>query len=162
MFAGTNIRYSGSHYRTRFDELASPGFCAWYVSKGNTVVETIDTPARYMQKIVLSSAETEEFLVSGSLPFEIPVDSDISIVAEIPEGMSHLIDRSKVDALGADGSVVKFTTKVIPKNESKIPDIHTKSTLSEKFIAWGSANNVPIPDTMIKKVDIIQRRISNG
>lgn len=157
IFNGTRIRYAGAHYRTRFDELATPGFCMWEIEKGNTRVATENTPARDMCKIVLNEEQTNSYIATGKLPFDIPADSDVSIVAEVSEGFSHLIDKSKTDALnGQNGSDVKFSTRVVPKVDSNVVEIHTKSTLAEKFIAWGNANNFPVPDTMVIKLNNIE------
>ena len=156
IFDGTNIRYSGAHYRTRFDEIGSPGFNFWkFHDNGKTEIEFIETPAREMHQYDFDEEETKKIMSTGELPFEIPNDADIKVVFSVPEGMSSMLDKEKIRSLCPGNSTLKLNTKTIPKVVVRSEKMADAKTDLDKLKEWGRVTNNKITKSIIDKFNLV-------
>lgn len=152
IFKDTNIRYAGAHYRTRFDEVAEPGFYVWEFKEGRTDIKFVNTPARDMTQFNLSEAETKELITKGKFDFP---PGDVKIVLEVPQGMNKIIDKERLMKMAPEGTSLDIAVKVNPVVEVRSEKMATIVKDVDKLIEWGSVSEVDITSPIKKKLDEI-------
>jgi DNA repair exonuclease SbcCD nuclease subunit len=161
MFEGTNIRYSGAHYRTRFDEMGEPGFRFWkFDDKGNVDIKFVETPARDMMQFEFDEDETKKIIKSGKLPVDILEDSDVKVVFNVPEGMRSSLDLDKLKELCPDSSTLKTAIRTIPKVSVRSAEMSKAKSDIEKLEEWARVTGTKITDGIRKKMNIILEVVS--
>ena len=162
LFVGTKIRYAGSHYRTRFDEMGTPGFQMWTFYNGQTNIEFIPTPARNMVQMDLDEDETKNYLSKGKLPFSIPEETDMKITFTVPEGFGKMVDKASIIESGPDSTNITVSTRVKPKTVIRSDKIADIKTVPELMKEWGRVMDVEITARMVQKVDLIDQKVRLG
>ena len=156
---GTPVAYSGSHYRTRFDEEMEPGFCFWSFDMKDSKwslakKEFIKTPARDMVKWELTTEETKEYMATGEFPFELLPNADMKVVFSVPEGMSSKLDKEKFKE-GFDfekyNSTVKISTIVEPRASVRSENIAKMKTKTDIFTEWAGVSKIKLTKTVKEK-----------
>jgi len=156
---GTPVAYSGSHYRTRFDETMEPGFCFWSFDMEDykwigAKKEFVNTPARDMVKWELTTEETMEYMSTGEFPFELLPNADMKVVFSVPEGMSSNLDRDKFKEgfeFEKYNSTIKVSTIVEPKASVRSADIAKMKTKTDIFTEWAGVSKVKLTKTVKEK-----------
>jgi len=164
IFSGTNIRYSAPHYRTSYSEKTnSVGFVVWTINDDNTEIELVNTPAKKMVEFKLDVEQTKSYISSGELPFEMPENTDIKIVADIPEGMTAMFNKKKLSKISDDndGSVL-VKLKTIPKTNVRSETIANLNTISEKIREWLNVVDIEINEDIIKKAEILEAIVADN
>jgi len=167
IFKGKPVAYSGSHYRTRFDEIMEPGFRFWTfdVDKSNKwyLLENkfVPTPARDMVQFDLDIEETKEYIGTGKFPYEINPNTDVKVVFSVPEGMGS---KLKKDAFYGDidlkkiNSTVKTVTIIEPKTGVRSAKIAKLKTKTEIFQEWADVSKIKMTKTVKDKLgELIER-----
>ena len=151
IFNGTRIRYAGSHYRTRFDEVMEPGFYMWEFN-GETSIGFVNTPARNMVQINLGEEDTKRLIAKGDFTFP---EGDVKLVLEVPQGMNQIVDTSDIMNLVSGGTNLNISIKVNPITEVRSKKMSEGLTDQEKLNEWGSVSEVNITSSIKKKFDEI-------
>lgn len=152
IFEKTRIRYAGAHYRTRFDEIIEPGFFMWTLD-GKISIDFIEIPARDMVQIVLNEKETKELIAGKAL--DIPPESDVKLILEIPQGMTKLIDVKKLNYNPSINSNLEVAMRVNPVTEVRSKEIGKAITDKDKLNEWAKVSDVQITSSIRKKLDEI-------
>jgi len=154
IFDGKNIRYPGSHYRLNFGEKAQPGFVIWDIDDGRVHSYTVDTPARDMAEFCMSVDETEQYIKTGKLPFNMPENADVKVNVEIKEGAAHLFDRESLKGLHVGGGDLKVGFKTIAKESVRSKDIGSKKSVPEKVKEWAKLVGIKKSGGLVDKIEI--------
>ena len=165
IFNETRIRYAGSHYRITYAERGQPGFYWWefkqdYESQqwDEPEIKFISTPARNMYVFEIDEKETRKFIKTGKLSFDIPENSDIKIVFEVPEGMSTMIDNNSIKS--PNDSKIDICKRVKPKNIVRSESISKILSESDRVVEWGRLTGNKITESIKKKVDKIVNEVA--
>jgi DNA repair exonuclease SbcCD nuclease subunit len=151
IFEKTRIRYAGAHYRTRFDEVLEPGFFMWTFN-GKMSIDFVEIPARDMVQIIMNEEQTKELIAGKDL--DIPPDADVKFIFEVPQGMTKMIDISKIN--GSDvNSNVEVSLRVNPVTEVRSKEIGKAVTDADKLNEWAKVSGVEITSSIRKKLDEI-------
>jgi DNA repair exonuclease SbcCD nuclease subunit len=152
IFKDTRIRYAGAHYRTRFDEIAVPGFYVWEFKEDKTDIKFVNTPARDMVQINLSEEQTKRIMAGE--PLGVNENSDVKIVLEVPQGMNKIIDTSKIKSNNPTSNL-EIAIKVNPVVEVRSEKMSKCVSDKEKLEEWGRVSDVVISSNIKKKFDEI-------
>lgn len=150
IFEKTRIRYAGAHYRTRFDEILEPGFFMWTFD-GKIGIDFVETPARDMIQIKLDEAQTKKLIAGEKL--DVPPDSDVKIILEVPQGMTKMIDINNLNY--ETNSNVEVALRVNPITEVRSREIGKAVTDAGKLEEWAKVSDVEITSSIKKKLDEI-------
>lgn len=156
---GAPMAYSGSHYRTRFDEIMEPGFCFWSfdMEDGEWFLadkKFVRTPARDMVKWELTTEETKEYMSTGEFPFELLPNTDMKVIFSVPEGMVSKLDKEKfkeVLDLKKHNSTVKVSTIVEPTGSVRSVNIAKMKTKTDIFQEWADVSKIKMTKTVKEK-----------
>jgi DNA repair exonuclease SbcCD nuclease subunit len=152
IFKDTRIRYAGAHYRTRFGEIAEPGFYMWEFKEEQPNIRFVNTPARDMTQINLSESETKELLAKNKFVFP---EGDVKIVLEVPQGMNKIVDKERIMKLVSEGTNLDIAIKVNPISQVRSEKMVECIDDTEKFVEWGRVSEVIISSGMKKKLNEI-------
>jgi len=153
---GTSVAYSGSHYRTRFDEVAKPGFRIWEFELKNDKWKLNNnklllTPARDMIQFDLDIEETKAYITSGKFPYEFEENADYKVIFRVPEGLAHKLNKDNLIEEDLVNYSLKVSTIVEPKSEVKSKKIANLKTKEEIFEEWAEVSKIKIHESLKEK-----------
>jgi DNA repair exonuclease SbcCD nuclease subunit len=150
---GLPMKYSGPHYRTRFDEEQELGFWIWE----NMKWKRYKTPSRKAVTIHLTEDEVREYVKNDKdLDFSEYADdwenTDIKIKLDVPEELSSFIDADVLEEVTG----AKVEKRIIPKITARSHEISTVKTLLDKFRIWAKARDIEVTPAMETYVDALE------
>jgi DNA repair exonuclease SbcCD nuclease subunit len=153
IFKDKPIRYAGAHYRTRYDEILTPGFYVWEFAVRKPQIDFIEIPARNMFQVNLDEESTKKMLSKPE--FDFPENCDVKLVLEIPQGMNKVVDKDKIRSLAPEGTAIDIVLKVNPVAEVRSEKMSKVRTDQEKLDEWGRVSGIKITSSIKKKLDVI-------
>jgi exonuclease SbcD len=149
-----NIYYSGSIVRRTIDETEDKGFFVHILKEHSSESRFIKIPTRQVQKIEISSLEEIDVLNKIN-----PSQGDmVKVVIKLKENQpSNLIEYKVHEILQKYKDIeIKIEKSIIPEHKVRIQGISKIPSLIEKCIKTAELLNIPISDSLLEKITLVQ------
>lgn len=156
IFNNHPVRYCGAHYKTTYSEKQQPGFYIWDTDDLDNP-KFIETPARDMKEFTVSEDESDTYIKTGRLPFDIPENTDVKINIRVRDSVKKLVSKDKIIALAPDSSSVSVTKMTVLETNARCEKMGTVKTLPEKVKAWCEVRGVEASPSLIEKSEVLEK-----